>query len=622
MPPTAIDAGNAGTSVICWPPSSSTFPIGLTIVNCTGSDPLGNYNGASFTVRSLRRHGRADLRRRSPISNSRGSRRGRRDGDPYATDGERPDQRRLHGEVHAVVRDQAFRRQAHGDVRTASDASSNQVDRDVRRRRDAQAGAPIGSPCLATADRASGTCVDRDPLQHDRFVVRPVPGLQRDGRPRHLRAPTTGGSCDDGDACTQTDTCQLGTCTGGNPVTCTASDQCHVAGTCAPATGVCSNPSQANGTACNDGNACTQTDTCQAGVCTGANPVTCAASDQCHAAGSCDTTTGACSNPAAPDGTACNDDNACTTADVCAAGACGGGAATSCDDQNPCTVDACSPGRRPAPGPARQRRRRLLRRGGERACDSAEVCTGTSASCPASADKAAPTLAAGANQTVVGNCSGGAVVFAVPPLANASCESGTSVTCKWTSSGSAGTCAKSGTGASLPGNRAGVYNISCAAKDASGNASPAITFTVTVLQPLTIKIQPPLSGDNDTADNIVKLGSPVPNKVSLYAWHSSNVTKMVCGDRDARHDLRLERRLQERPHGRHLHRRPGHGRRQRSSTARPIVSSTSRRRWPVGDGQRLGLLSREHQRGVQVGAERRRRHRTRSRSTSSRRHGP
>src|SRR5216684_665797 len=40
-------------------------------------------------------------------------------------------------------------------------------------------------------------------------------------------------------------------------VTCTASDQCHVAGTCDPATGMCSNPPKANGTACNDGNACT-----------------------------------------------------------------------------------------------------------------------------------------------------------------------------------------------------------------------------------------------------------------------------------------------------------------------------------------------------------------------------
>jgi hypothetical protein len=83
-----------------------------------------------------------------------------------------------------------------------------------------------------------------------------------------------GTTCNDGNGCTQTDTCQSGTCTGGNPKTCTASDQCHVAGTCAPATGVCSNPTVANGTTCNDGNLCTQTDTCQSGTCTGGNPKT------------------------------------------------------------------------------------------------------------------------------------------------------------------------------------------------------------------------------------------------------------------------------------------------------------------------------------------------------------
>ena len=50
-----------------------------------------------------------------------------------------------------------------------------------------------------------------------------------------------GTTCNDGDACTQTDTCQLGMCVGGNPVMCTA-DACHSAGTCNPADGTCSNP--------------------------------------------------------------------------------------------------------------------------------------------------------------------------------------------------------------------------------------------------------------------------------------------------------------------------------------------------------------------------------------------
>ncbi len=78
-------------------------------------------------------------------------------------------------------------------------------------------------------------------------------------------------ACDDGNACTRTDTCRAGACIGANPVVCTALDQCHAAATCDHATGVCSDPAKPDGSTCNDGNACTQTDTCQAGVCVGTN---------------------------------------------------------------------------------------------------------------------------------------------------------------------------------------------------------------------------------------------------------------------------------------------------------------------------------------------------------------
>src|SRR5207244_6658082 len=110
----------------------------------------------------------------------------------------------------------------------------------------------------------------------------------------------------DANARTQTDTCQSGSCVGSNPVTCTAPDPCHVAGTCNPATGSCSTPTATNGTPCNDGNACTQTDTCQSGSCVGSNPVTCTALDQCHVAGTCNPATGSCSTPTATNGTPCN----------------------------------------------------------------------------------------------------------------------------------------------------------------------------------------------------------------------------------------------------------------------------------------------------------------------------
>ncbi|AFE04905.1 EGF domain-containing protein [Corallococcus coralloides DSM 2259] len=76
-------------------------------------------------------------------------------------------------------------------------------------------------------------------------------------------------SCQPGEFCVNTPgsyTCEPDLCVG---VVCTPLDACHVAGTCHPLTGQCSNPAAPNGTECSDGNACTQPDTCQEGVCTG-----------------------------------------------------------------------------------------------------------------------------------------------------------------------------------------------------------------------------------------------------------------------------------------------------------------------------------------------------------------
>jgi hypothetical protein len=105
-------------------------------------------------------------------------------------------------------------------------------------------------------------------------------GLFRPGSPTTTSATTVipgpcqgapnGTGCSDGNLCTQTDTCQSGVCQGGNPVVCTASDPCHDVGTCAPASGSCSNPSRADGTGCNDGDPCTGNDACSGGVCVGA----------------------------------------------------------------------------------------------------------------------------------------------------------------------------------------------------------------------------------------------------------------------------------------------------------------------------------------------------------------
>ncbi len=169
--------------------------------------------------------------------------------------------------------------------------------------------------------------------------------------PETCAAAPNGTACSDGNACTTSDACQAGSCVGSSPVVCgPASDACHDAGVCNPATGACSNPAKPDGTACNDGSACTATDVCLSGACTGQSPVVCTPIDSCHDAGACNPATGACSTPAKPNGAACNDSNGCTTGDACQGGTCQGGAPVvctpidSCHDAGTCDVGtgACS----------------------------------------------------------------------------------------------------------------------------------------------------------------------------------------------------------------------------------------------------------------------------------------
>ncbi len=190
--------------------------------------------------------------------------------------------------------------------------------------------------------------------------------------------------CDDGNLCTQGDHCELGACIGSFPLSCNDGNAC-TDDACDPKVGCAFKPNQA---ACNDGSVCTTGDTCSAGWCKpglaldcdDSNPCTddscdpkagcvhtpntapCSDMDACSAGDTCGA--GVCvpgnavscddSNPCTDDAcdklagckhvnnaAACNDGSACTTADTCAAGACVGGPAPSCDDSNPCTDDSC-----------------------------------------------------------------------------------------------------------------------------------------------------------------------------------------------------------------------------------------------------------------------------------------
>ncbi len=204
---------------------------------------------------------------------------------------------------------------------------------------DATEAGSLGASCILGTDCDSGFCADGvccntacDAGECD--ACSQAAGASQNGQCSLL----SGNPCNDGDACSQSDICQSGTCTGSNPVICAALDACHDIGICDPATGLCSQPNKADQTPCDDGDACTQIDTCQSGLCTGGSPVVCAALDNCHVAGVCDPMTGVCDQPIKADGDPCDDANGCTESDTCTAGVCSPGSPKVCPDMGECQV--------------------------------------------------------------------------------------------------------------------------------------------------------------------------------------------------------------------------------------------------------------------------------------------
>src|SRR5438093_1597623 len=94
-----------------------------------------------------------------------------------------------------------------------------------------------------------------------------------------------------------------------------------------------------DGTACDDQDACTQSDACQAGQCTGTPTGGCTAAPvPCRTRSICDPSGGACvGGGLQPDGTPCANDDACIVGESCQSGVCTGGSLLSCDDGDLCT---------------------------------------------------------------------------------------------------------------------------------------------------------------------------------------------------------------------------------------------------------------------------------------------
>ncbi|MBI3784313.1 MAG: hypothetical protein HY270_13030, partial [Deltaproteobacteria bacterium] len=99
----------------------------------------------------------------------------------------------------------------------------------------------------------------------------------------------TAGVCDVAEVCDgSSNTCPADGFLANTTVCRSAAGQCDLAENCpgngpnCPADGV-----KPNNTPCNDGSVCTQTDTCQGGTCTGSNPLTCDACQTCDAINGC-----------------------------------------------------------------------------------------------------------------------------------------------------------------------------------------------------------------------------------------------------------------------------------------------------------------------------------------------
>lgn len=122
-----------------------------------------------------------------------------------------------------------------------------------------------------------------------------------------------GAACNDGNACTHTDTCQAGLCKG-IVYSCAGTDPC-LTGFCL-GDGSCKTVPNEN--SCDDGDPCTADDRCKAGSCAGI-AYTCDTGTTCTSGATCDSK-GGCNYPA--EGAACDDGVACSDPDACKQGVC------------------------------------------------------------------------------------------------------------------------------------------------------------------------------------------------------------------------------------------------------------------------------------------------------------
>ncbi len=197
---------------------------------------------------------------------------------------------------------------------------------------------PDADPCDGAERCQGGECEDAPPLNCDDGDPCTTDDCDVDGC-THAVKPD-GAACADAEPCDGTEQCIAGECLPGTPLECDDVNPC-TADACIEGRG-CSYEPVSNWTPCGVGDVCNGGDVCVGGDCEEVPPTNCSDGDPCTS-DSCDMALGCVFVPRA-DGFSCGDGEPCNGQEHCVAGACDGVTPVNCEDNNPCTVDACEPG--------------------------------------------------------------------------------------------------------------------------------------------------------------------------------------------------------------------------------------------------------------------------------------
>ena len=189
-----------------------------------------------------------------------------------------------------------------------------------------------GNACTEGDHCINGTCINGQPVDCGDGNPCTDDSCGDDGKCIHA---VNIAECSDTNACTVGDHCSQGKCTFSGPQECDDENLC-TDDACSPETGCVY---AMNSVPCDDEDACTLGDICEMGECAYKGIMDCDDSNPCTDE-QCDPDEGCLHTDNSAD---CDDGNACTLAEKCVAGACEYSVLTDCNDDNVCTTDVCDP---------------------------------------------------------------------------------------------------------------------------------------------------------------------------------------------------------------------------------------------------------------------------------------